>query len=121
MSIDYDIIITDSMLRVKAVGIDDDLDEVVRYGNAVIDAVNESKVKFVLCDETELVYSLSIFETFQSAKFISENAPKVEKVAIVISPKNTNDATLWENVAVNRGLKVQFFLSVNEAEKFLLG
>lgn len=120
MSIKYNFEVVDSILRVKAIGKDDSLDEVLNYGKSIIDAVNKYGVHYVLSDETELEYTISTFETFQSAKYISEQAPKLGKIAIVISPKNAKDASFFENVGVNRGLNIRFFLSNRDAEVWLL-
>ena len=120
MAINYDFNIDNKVLRVKATGKDDNLDQVIEYGMAIIKAALSDGCMKILCDETELVYALGTFDTFEAARFISEHAPDVAKVAIVCSPENIIDADFWETVAVNRGLYVKVFKNMADAENWLM-
>jgi hypothetical protein len=119
MSIKYAIEFRDNILRVKATGKDDNLEDVKKYGIAVLEAALSSSCSKVLCDETELEYSLGISDNFESAKFISEQAPKIGKLAIFCKIEQMEDASFWETVAVNRGLQVKVCKSPEEAEEWL--
>lgn len=119
MAINYTIEADDGLLRVVAAGKDDNLRQVKDYGFAVLSAALSSRCTKVLCDERELIYSLGTFDSFESAKYISELAPDIAKVAIVCRPENIEDADFWETVAVNRGLHVRVFKTLAEAESWL--
>ena len=120
MAIRYEIKTENGLLRVKVTGKDDNLEQVLDYGMAIIEAALSNRCSKVLCDETELVYALGTFDTFQAARFISEHAPDVAKVAVVCSPENIIDADFWETVAVNRGLFVKVFKNMADAENWLM-
>jgi hypothetical protein len=119
MSIKYSFKVQRDLLRVTASGKDDNLEEVQAYGMAIIEAALTSKCKKVLCDERSLEYSLGIMDTFQCAKFMSENAPTVGKAALVYDLKQINDIKFWETVAVNRGVTIKIFNNIKEAERWL--
>lgn len=119
MTIEYQIVPEGSLLRVTASGRDDNLEEVKNYGMAIIDAALTNHCTRVLCDESQLEYRLSTIENYESAEFIARKAPHVGKVAIVYNPTYLKDARFWETVAVNRGLTVCFFKTLEEAEAWL--
>ncbi len=120
MAIDYKFSVDESILIVQASGQDDNLQEVTEYGMAVIEAGISNNVKHILCDETNLIYKLGTFDTYESAKFIAEYAPKIAKVAIVCNPQCISDAAFWEDVVVNRGLTLKMFLHTDDARKWLV-
>jgi hypothetical protein len=120
MAISYSFEVQDQLLRVKAKGKDDNLEQVEEYGMAVIAAALSSGCIRILCDESELEYTLGTIDNYESAKFISENSPHVVRVALVCKPEQYEDASFWETVAVNRGLVVRFFKSISEAEDWLV-
>lgn len=119
MAINYVITSEGNYLIVKASGKDDNLAQVKEYGIAVITAAVASEAYYILCDETELEYSLDVFDTFESARFIAEHAPRIAKVAIVCNPKQMHDAEFWETVAVNRGLQIRVFQNMDSANSWL--
>lgn len=119
MAINYSFSVSGKFLRVTATGKDESLEEVENYGMAIIKAAVSSACTSILCDERKLIYNLGTIDTFESAKFISENAPKVAKVAVVCRAQDYSDAVFWETVAVNRGLQVKMFKKVDDAEQWL--
>jgi hypothetical protein len=119
MAIDYSFHVDDDLLRVKASGRDESLEEVMAYGMAIIEAAKESGCTRVLCDELELDYALGTFDTFEAAKFIADQVPGVAKVAIVCKPEYADDADFWETVATNRGMLVRMFHDLEEAEAWI--
>jgi hypothetical protein len=119
MAIEYSIGNTAGFLKVTAKGKDENLQEVMDYGHAIVDAAVHHGVAKVLCDETELEYALGTMDIFESARYISEIAPKIARIAIACKPEQTYDAGFWETVAVNRGLRVKMFKTVADAEKWL--
>jgi len=119
MAIKYTIGIDGDLLRVKASGNDDNLQQVKEYGLAIIEAAKTHNAKSALCDETELHYELDTFDTFESAKYIAEHVPGMAKLAIVCKREQMDDASFWETTAVNRGLQVRVFNTIRDAELWL--
>jgi hypothetical protein len=76
-----------------------------------------------LLDERELKYNLSITDTFELAKFYSEQIykllPQIIQTAIVCDEEFIKDAAFWEDCAVNRGLYVKVFTSLEMAKRWL--
>ncbi|MDM7926783.1 MAG: hypothetical protein QUS35_12275 [bacterium] len=121
MPIDYSMTIRRGILFVKARGRDDRLEDVEAYSRAVLAEAVASGCTKVICDETELVYSLNLVDTYELAEFISAHAPGVGRAAVVCNPGQIQDASFWENVAVNRGLQVRVFPDLNSAETWMEG
>ena len=119
MAIQFQMTIEGDLLSCQASGFDESLDEVLAYGMAVIEACAKSDCSRVLCDETRLEYRLGTVDTFQAAVVISEHAPHVGKVAIVPQPTGLEAAAFWEDVAVNRGLQVRVFRTIDAAWAWL--
>jgi hypothetical protein len=117
--IDFECRIEGDVLRIKARGKDDSLQDVIDYGMGVLQEAISGDFSRVICDERELEYNLKIYETFESAKKMADSSPKNGKVAIVASRKNIEDARFWETVATNRGLNVRVFDDMREAERWI--
>ncbi len=121
MAIQHTTTVDADLLVVRARGFDGSLEEVEAYGLAVIEACVRSGVSRVLCDERELEYRLGTFDTFQAAAFISAQAPKVARIALLPMPSGLADAHFWEDVVVNRGLTVKVFQDPEAARGWLRG
>ena len=119
MAIEFTTTVEDDTLVVKACGFDERLEQVQQYGMDIIQACLQQQVSRVLCDECDLEYRLSTFDTYAAAEFIAENAPLIAKVAIVCNPAFIKDALFWETVAVNRGLTIQVFKDIDAARRWL--
>jgi hypothetical protein len=119
MAISFTIESNHPILKVKTTGEDENMQQVIDYGMALIEATILSNCTHVLWDETGLKYKLGTFDMYESAKFISEQAPGVAMVAIVCNPNQVDDADFWKTVAVNCGLKVKIFLTKEEALDWL--
>ena len=119
MAIHYSFFPEEGFLRVKATGRDENLNEVIEYGMAIINKALEINATRILCNEVELEYELSTVSTFTAGKFISEHAPKVAKVAVVCNIRFLPDARFWEDVTHNRGLQTGVFTDIAEAEAWL--
>lgn len=119
MAIKVEVIDTKDILRVKASGIDDNLEQVIEYGSKLIELAKQYNVTKLLCDEQNLIYNLNTVDNFEAAEFIAKHAPKVARVAIVFNPQNFKDAEFWETVAVNRLLKIKLCKTIEEAEEWL--
>lgn len=119
MSIQYVLKSEGDLLTVKTTGFDESLEEVERYGLAILEACKAGNYLRVLCDETELEYRLSTLDTYESAVFLASQAPRLVKAAIVCNEKFVQDAHFWETVAVNRGLTVRVFKDAASAQEWL--
>lgn len=119
MAIKYILKPEGNLLTVKTSGFDESLQEVEQYGLAIIEACNDGNFSRVLCDETDLEYRLGTFDTFQSAAFLADQAPRIGKAAIVCNEAFFRDAHFWETVAVNRGLSVRVFKNADDARHWL--
>jgi hypothetical protein len=123
MSIQFETSTEGTLLRGRAWGQDDGLEEVKRYGMAIITACLEGGCDRTLLDERELKYNLSITDTFELAKFYSEQIykllPQIIQTAIVCDEEFIKDAAFWEDCAVNRGLYVKVFTSLEMAKRWL--
>ena len=119
MAIEFDHRIDKELLRVKATGHDENLEQVQEYGLAVMRAALENNCTKIICDESDLEYSLGTFDIFELVKSLSEVVPKVVKVALIYKPTQFDDVKFWENVAVNRGVQVRIFKDQASAEKWI--
>ena len=125
MSIQFETSTEGTLLRARAWGEDDGLQEVKRYGMAIISACVEGGCDRALLDERELKYNLSITDTYELAKYYSEQIykllPKIIQTAIVCDQEFMKDAAFWEDCALNRGLYVKVFTSIDKALQWLDG
>jgi hypothetical protein len=119
MAISFQIENEECFLKVVAKGKDDDLNEVLAYSNAVVEAAIHHKSKRILCDERELEYSISVIDTFRLAESASIYANNLSRIAIVCDPKYLVDGKFYETVASNRGLFVRVTANYEEAVEWL--
>ena len=119
MAIHYTMTRQDDILMVHTSGFDESLREVEDYGSALIEACVAGSYVGLLCDERDLEYRLGTFDTYESAKFISEHAPRMARIALIPNEKYIVDAQFWETVAVNRGLAVRIFKDPIAARQWL--
>lgn len=120
MAITFDAAVDDGVLVITASGCDENAQQVIEYGESVIELVVKAGVKLVLCDERKLEYALNTLDTYEAAKTIAAHAPKVGRVAIVCNPKFLEDAKFWETVAVNRALQVRVVTDIARARYWLM-
>ena len=106
---------------VTAWGYDEGLAQAQDYAFAIISAAVEGNHTRVLCNEFDLEYRLRPIDTYEAATFISANAPKIARIAIVCNPKFGADARFFEDVAVNRGLMLRFFWDADASSQWLHG
>lgn len=119
MTIVYHINSNGDLLYVKASGKDDNLDEVMSYNQAVIGAALNNKSKKVLCDERDLIYTISTFDTYNLAEQAATYARYLVRIAIVCSEQSLPDGKFYETVSRNRGLKVLVTSNYDEALSWL--
>lgn len=119
MTITYQAESSDGLLLVTASGQDDNPEQVIAYGRAVIDLAIRHGAERILCDERQLEYRLGTVDTFRAAETIAAMAPRVARVAIVCSPQDFEDGKFWETVAVNRGLHVRVYTDIDKARRWV--
>jgi len=123
MSISFHIRAEGDLLWVTASGRDGGLEDVQRYGMAVLEQAMRLGTTRILCDERDLEYDLDITETFDSARLladaIADQIPDCAKAALVCSPKFLSEARFWSTVAVHRGLTIRAFVNLDEAMAWL--
>ncbi|MBN2830290.1 MAG: hypothetical protein JXR56_08215 [Candidatus Cloacimonetes bacterium] len=119
MAILYKITAEDNFLSVQASGFDENLQETEDYVNAVIKDALEYKSQYILCDERNLHYSLSFYDNYQLAGFISQYAKMIKKVAIVCAPDYSLEKEFFEEIAVEKGASICFFYDIDSAKKWL--
>ena len=119
MSIDYSFQVEDDILLVKTTGSDENLEEVQKYGLAIVKKSLENDITRVLVDETELEYKLSTIDTYALAEFLSIQLPRLGKAALVCEEKFLKDAQFFETVVSNRGLQIRAFTSFGKARDWL--
>lgn len=119
MSISYEYTVSGPLLHFVASGADDDVNDVLAYGAAVIEAALTHGTTRILCDERELEYRLGTMDTHRAATTVAEHAPHVALIALVCAPPFARDAAFFETVAVNRGLSVRAFTDIDAASRWL--
>lgn len=119
MAIDYKIRYQDGKLKVTTKGTDENLEEVLQYTNAIIEAAFKHQSRLILCDERELVYKLTTLDTYKLAEFVSSYSSHIAKIVIVCNPRCLPEGKFYETVTTNRGLKVRVTTDIEEAEKWL--
>jgi hypothetical protein len=119
MAINYEIDTLDNLVFVRSTGYDENLEEVVAYGQAILEACVSSGCNRLLCDERGLEYRLGTADIYDHANMMAERAPALGRAAIVCDPACGEDAEFWETVAVNRGLMVRMFMDIDEARRWL--
>ena len=119
MAIEHTIQVENDILIVTASGQDESLEQTTSYAMAVLEAAVASGCPHVLCDERQLVYTLSTLDTFKYGEFLAATVPHVAKVAIVCHPSMVGDAEFWETVVINRGLQARLFLDLDKARDWL--
>lgn len=119
MAIKFDIKIFEDVIFSKSEGKDDNLEEVINFGEEIAKTAIKEKINKILSDERKLEYNLSISETFQLAKTHADKYSVIVYLAIVTSNNNLEVANFFEIVSNNRGLVVKIFTKLNDAIQWL--
>jgi GAF domain-containing protein len=120
MAIEFTSEVRGDLLLVQSSGRDESLEDVQMYGLAVYQAVVENGCTRVLVDETELEYLLDAAYLYELAEFAAQQAPNLVKIALICTPAQISDATLWGIVTLNRGLQTGVFTTTEEAEAWVM-
>ena len=82
-------------------------------------AALENDCTRIICDESDLIYSLDTYDTYQLAEMLSKSVPLLLKVALICNIDQVDDAEFWETVAVNRMVTVRVFKDKKSAEQWI--
>lgn len=119
MPIKYTMKQDNDILKVASEGVCDNFTELKEYLKALHDATMSAGLTKILVDETELEYSLSTTQSYESGSYVAETVPCTVKIAVVCRQEGWEEAKFWETVAVNRGAGVKIFLDLEDAEKWI--
>ncbi len=119
MAINYDIEVRDGCLCVKTSGFAESLEEHMAYAHAAYDAMINAGCSEILIDEWEMEYRLGTFDIYKLAEDVANSAEVPMRVAVVTNPENNIDARFFEDVVSNRGFKLLYFKTLDEAHAWL--
>jgi hypothetical protein len=120
MAIQYKMrMLTKDCMHIIASGKDESLDEVKQYTEKIVEFAIENKPKYILSDERNLIYDLSILDTYELGEFASKYASHINRVAIVCNTKYYDSGNFYETVSRNRGLTINVMTNMKEAMKWL--
>lgn len=120
MAIQFTCVARDGVLWVTASGKDDGMADVQEFNVAVYQQMKANNCKRVCSDERLLQYDISLIDTFKIAEQAARHAGDIERLAITCQEKFWKEVSFFEDVAVNRGLTVRFFVDHNEAARWIL-
>lgn len=115
MAIEHHIEVDGSLLKVTASGFDENFDQALAYSQAVVEAAKINKSSRILCDERNLDYRISTFDTYELGEFASKYASYIMRIAVVCHPSSLEDGKFYETVSVNRGLRIRVMTDMDEA------
>ena len=119
MSLEYDFEVEGDLLIVRTSGHDDDINEAVAYGEAIIRNCVENKCSRLLIDETDMTDVLDIVSQYQMVQRLRPLIPYQLSVAIVANPDHYQDTSFGTMVAENRGIRVKVFTTMEDAKEWL--
>mgnify|MGYP006307098779 CR=1 FL=1 len=119
MAIKYRIIPRRNYLHVKASGVDESLEEVARYAQAVIRYAERYRSARILCDERELEYRNSTFDSYQMAESLSNASPTIRKASTVCKSGALQPEILQRPMFLKRGVQLKVTTDMDEAINWL--
>lgn len=121
MSIQYEIEVDGDLLSARATGAPDNVEELKRYGAALVSAGIKAECTKALLDERGMAHTLNEGDLYFLAEQYSNSVPRLVKAAIVFSREYKQNVGFWETCAVNRGLRLRVFMSLDTAVAWLNG
>ena len=120
MALEYTSKIDGDLLSVTTSGCDDNVDEVVAYGESIIGLCIENQCSKVIVDESELTGVLDKVKTYEFVQRLLSLVPYHLRIAYVINPDYVEDVSFGVLVAENRGIHVKAFLSMEPAREWVM-
>jgi hypothetical protein len=100
---------------VRIEGRDGDVDDIAECLLRVLEASEECKCRGIVVDERNREYRLDTVGLLKLAERCSRHRARFRRFAFVCDARSLYDASFWETAAVNRGLNVRVFTSVDDA------
>lgn len=119
MPLDYSFEVDGDQLLVTTRGFDDDINEAVSYGEAIIGSCLENKCSSVLIDESEMTAVLDHVSQYQMVQRLKSLIPYELSIALVANMEHYEDTSFGGMVAENRGVNIRIFTSVEAALEWL--
>ena len=119
MSLDYTFKVEGEQLLVTTRGFDDDINEAVSYGEAIIGSCLENKCSRILVDESEVTSVLDHVSQYEMVQRLKSLIPYDLSIALVASREHYQDTSFGGMVAENRGVNIRIFTSVETALEWL--
>jgi len=108
---------------ITSVGVLESREDLFRHAELVYQEISKYSKHKILIDDTETRLPLNRLYYYDQIHFFSEGLPpevRVFKIAVVISPEFKEIGEFWETVAVNRGFEYHSFISMEEAQSWLI-
>jgi len=108
---------------ITSVGVLESREDLFRHAELVYQEISKYGKHKILIDDTETRLPLNRLYYYDQKHFFSEGLPpeiRVFKIAVVISPEFKEIGEFWETVAVNRGFEYHSFISMEEAQSWLI-
>lgn len=119
MSIQFKHEVQDKLLLITTEGKDDSLKEVENYARSILELAVKHNCSQVLCDERNLLYSISMGETLKYAESLAADITQVNAIAVVCDKRYLNEGEVFELAARGRGLSVLATSDYQEAISWL--
>ncbi|MBN2280155.1 MAG: hypothetical protein JXQ65_06220 [Candidatus Marinimicrobia bacterium] len=120
MAIQFTTKIEDEIFFVTTLGFDGSLSDVKQYAADLIKAGVKTGLTKALIDERQLIYKLGTVDLYELGEFIAVQAPSFAKIALVPNENKLEDTLFFEDVVINRGLKLKIFRKMEEAKEWLV-
>ena len=115
MPLDFSIEVDGDQLLVTTSGFDDNVDEAVSYGEAIIGSCIENKCSKMLVDESKMTAVLDPVNQYQMVQRLKSLIPYELSIALVANMEHYEDTSFGGMVAENRGVNIRIFTSVEAA------
>lgn len=116
---DIDVIKTAGFLRFVVSGTLDAQSD-MEIDAAIARACVEHNARAMLIDIRDMVGRLSVMENHEAAKSFHRRMPRsLAAIAVVDSPEHKAQSNMFELTAVNRGINLKFFETVDDAQSWL--
>ena len=87
----------------------------------LVKIIRQSQTRFILADYRDVHYDLGNSELFNITRYIENKQPELRQItmATVIDNGDSEVATFWESIFVQRGFRFCAFESIEEAEVWI--
>ena len=107
--------VTDGVLWVWIEGREGEEDDIAECLLKALEASEECKCRGIVVDERNREYRLDTVGLLILAEKCSRHKARFRRFAFICDARSLYDASFWETAAVNRGLNVRVFTTVDDA------